>query len=190
MQTERVADICPTDTAEPRRRRARVCATTIAGAWCALTIAACGSSRPGSTGDASTGPASSNPAALAASQCMRAHGIANFPDPTQSPGGEGLSVTKTPGNATVTVAGIPFSGPAFTAAAQACKFGPGARRHGAVPESTKVKELAFARCMRAHGVPNFPDPKFPAGGGIERPELPGLNLSAPAVQQAVVTCNR
>jgi hypothetical protein len=76
-----------------------------------MTIAACGNSDPGVTGGASTGPGSSNPAAPAASECMRAHGVPNFPDPTQTPGGAGLSVTKTPGNSTMTVAGIPFSGP-------------------------------------------------------------------------------
>ena len=190
MQTQTVAAIHPQRPALPRRHCARWLTRTIAGVVSATAIAACGSSGLGATGGASTGPGSGNPAALAASECMRAHGIPNFPDPTQSPGGEGLSVTRTPGSSAVTVAGIPFSGPAFTAAAKTCRFGPGDRGHRGVPESTKVKELAFARCMRAHGVPNFPDPKFPAGGGIERPEVPGVSLNSPAVQQAEVTCNR
>ena len=30
----------------------------------------------------------------------------------------------------------------------------------------KAAALKFAQCMRAHGVPHFPDPRFPAGGGI------------------------
>jgi hypothetical protein len=44
--------------------------------------------------------------------------------------------------------------------------------------------------MRAHGVSNYPDPVFPPGGGIERPDLSGLNLNSPAVQRAIKVCNR
>ncbi len=190
MPTETVAGIDVQKTEWPSRHRARWLARTLAGVLSAIAIAACGSSGLGATGGGSTVPGSSDSAALAMSECMHSHGVPNFPDPTQSPGGEGLSVNRSPGSSTVTVAGIPFSGPAFTAAARACRFGPGGRGHRGVPESTKVKELAFARCMRAHGVPNFPDPSFPAGGRIERPEVAGLSLNSLAVQRAEVTCNR
>jgi hypothetical protein len=47
---------------------------------------------------------------------------------------------------------------------------------------------AFARCMRAHGVPNYPDPVFPVGGvwNVEmRPDR-----SSPALQRVVRACNR
>ncbi len=45
--------------------------------------------------------------------------------------------------------------------------------------------VAFAQCMRAHGVANFPDPG--AKGGIVIGPNSGLNLQAPAVQRCGVT---
>jgi hypothetical protein len=42
--------------------------------------------------------------------------------------------------------------------------------------------LAFARCIRSHGVPNFPDPS--PGGGLLFALGAGINPSSPAVQAA------
>jgi hypothetical protein len=44
--------------------------------------------------------------------------------------------------------------------------------------------------MRKHGLPNYPDPKFPSGGGIMQPSAPGLNRDAPAVEHAAGVCNK
>lgn len=44
--------------------------------------------------------------------------------------------------------------------------------------------LAFARCMRADGVPNFPDPA--AGGGFD---LNGINPASPAFRAAQTKCH-
>jgi hypothetical protein len=149
---------------------------------CAVAIGACGGS--------STKPAASSNSQLALSQCMRAHGVPNFPDPTVGPGGEGMSVNSSPGSSTVTVEGIPFSGPAFQAAEKTCKFFGGGSAPPPVSESQKLAELHFAQCMRRHGVPNLPDPQFPTGGGIIRRSVPGLNPRSPAVQHAAGVCNR
>jgi hypothetical protein len=56
---------------------------------CAIALAACGSTKPATTA-ASLNPsaATAQRAALRFAQCMRAHGVTNFPDPTangQSP---------------------------------------------------------------------------------------------------------
>jgi hypothetical protein len=48
--------------------------------------------------------------------------------------------------------------------------------------------LAFSRCMRAHGVPNFPDPS-PSGGFVFHPGA-GFNLSSPAVKAAQAECQK
>jgi hypothetical protein len=48
--------------------------------------------------------------------------------------------------------------------------------------------LAFARCMRANGVPNFPDPT--PGGGIRFQAGAGLNPDAPAVEAARTKCQK
>jgi hypothetical protein len=34
------------------------------------------------------------------------------------------------------------------------------------PGSSKAQALAYSRCMRSHGVSDFPDPTTPAGGGV------------------------
>lgn len=53
------------------------------------------------------------------------------------------------------------------------------------------RQLLLARCMRTHGVPDWADPTFPPGGGIEGGGLPsGSSRSAPSVQSAARTCNR
>jgi hypothetical protein len=46
--------------------------------------------------------------------------------------------------------------------------------------------LEFAHCMRAHGVPNFPDPG--AGGGLQITPQSGINPQSPAFQSAQKAC--
>jgi hypothetical protein len=52
--------------------------------------------------------------------------------------------------------------------------------------------LAFAKCMRAHGVPSFPDPGAPAGPdetsflGIAIPST--IDMQSPAVESAFAGC--
>jgi hypothetical protein len=121
---------------------------------------------------------------------MRAHGVPNFPDPTVGPGGQGLSVTGTPGSSIISINGINFSGPAFEHAKRACNFGPAQGGPVSIPESQRERMLAIARCLRTHGVPNFADPNFndihPAtAGSKEASQLPG---PSPALQQATKIC--
>jgi hypothetical protein len=157
---------------------------------CAVAIAGCGGSGSSAVQAAATGTNAANPQAQAASQCMRAHGIRNFPDPVKgSGGGVGLSVTMTPGSPTVTVEGIPFSGPAFTAAAKTCKFGPGSDGHGGLTAAQRRGMLENAECMRTHGVPNFPDPTFGPRGGVMGGASSGSNVHAPAFVRANQICN-
>jgi hypothetical protein len=156
----------------------------LASLTCAGAIAACGGSSPNPIASSNAAP----PLALA--ECMRSHGVPNFPDPTAGPGGEGMSVVRSPGSSTLTVDGIPFDGPTFAAAQKTCKFFAGRRGRPQVSETKKLMQLHFAQCMRKHGVPNFPDPTFPAGGGIIQPDIPGLNLNSPAVNQAGAVCSR
>jgi hypothetical protein len=51
--------------------------------------------------------------------------------------------------------------------------------------------LAFSRCMRSHGVDDFPDPKFEDGGGVTIGG-PGstFNPNSPAFRQAQETCQK
>jgi hypothetical protein len=49
--------------------------------------------------------------------------------------------------------------------------------------------IANARCIRTHGMPNFPDPTFAAGGkGVGVDLGPGENLGSPAIKRAARAC--
>jgi hypothetical protein len=114
-----------------------------------LALAACGSASGPSAGTG-TG-AGSSPGAdqfLAFSQCMRSHGVPNFPDPG---GGGGIDLSGTNLN--------PFS-PSFKAARASCqKLLPGGGPGNRGPSAEAMKQvLAYSKCMRAHGITGFPDP--------------------------------
>ncbi|HEY3774515.1 MAG TPA: hypothetical protein VGL69_16050 [Solirubrobacteraceae bacterium] len=151
----------------------------------ALTVAGCGAGGGSGAGEGTTTGGDS--ALFAMSRCMRTHGVPNFPDPTKSSGGEGLSVVMTRGSSTVTVGGIGFSGPAFTAAEKTCRFG----AYGSRPKLTEGQKqgmLRSAECMRTHGVPNFPDPTFPPGAGVSVAGESQINRNSPTFQSAAKTC--
>jgi len=153
-------------------------------AGCVVALAACGSASYISA--ATTNPSAT---ALTLSQCMRSHGIKNFPDPTSGSGGLRLELSTSPGSGTVIADGITFSGPAFQAAEKACaKLLPGAGAPPPPPTNQQKRQaLEFAACMRKHGVPDFPDPTFSPGG---RPKLPpgAINPNSPAFQHAATAC--
>jgi hypothetical protein len=127
----------------PPRRPARRAGVAIAVVVSAAVIGACGSSGTKTTAAAAGGRF------LAFSQCMRSHGVPNFPDPSS---GGGLSIN--------IGAGLNPASPAFKTAQSACsKLLPGGGP-GAGPPSAQAKAqmLAVSECMRAHGVTGFPDP--------------------------------
>lgn len=148
---------------------------------CALAIAACGSSAKPT--------ASGGDPALKFARCMRAHGVSNFPDPT--PGG-GIQIGP----------GVNPSSPAFRSAQTSCNKllpggGPGSRRPTA---QDKAQMLHMSRCMRGHGISDFPDPTLsppsnPAaysaavgrnGVFIAIPKT--IDAQSPAFKQAAAAC--
>lgn len=146
---------------------------TLAAMSCALTVAACGSSSK-RNGSASNGYAQD----VGYADCMRSHGVPNFPDP--SDGGFPLRTS-----------GINTGSPAFVAAETACaKLQPGgSRRRSPFTGEQKQQMIAKARCIRTHGVPNFPDPTTVGPGTFGEPYLPpGWNNDAPAVVRALNAC--
>jgi hypothetical protein len=65
------------------------------------------------------------------------------------------------------------------------------------PSSASSPQFALATCMRAHAVPNFPDPTLGAGGegfsivkapGSSTVTVDGISFSGPAFQTAAKTC--
>jgi hypothetical protein len=120
---------------------------------------------------------------------MRAHGIANFPDPSAS-GGIQLPAGANP------------QSPGFQSAQRACsKLLPGGGPGGGpqASESQKRQMLAMSECMRRHGLLTFPDPvstpprkgngvgiAFGAPGSFI--VIPQALINSPAFNQAAAAC--
>jgi hypothetical protein len=121
-----------------------------AGVAVVLFASACGaSSSPGGSS-----PGGSAASGVAWAQCVRAHGVPNFPDPDGSgqvpkETAQQLGVSDSVlGTATNACANLNPNNPASPqTAAQVVRNG-----------------LAVARCMRAHGLPKFPDPTTGSSG--------------------------
>jgi hypothetical protein len=162
-------------------RPGHTAAVVLATAAAALTVAACGGSTP-------RHQAGSDPL-LARSQCMRAHGVPDFPDPIKANGSEGFPGTVRQADGSMTIEGVTFRGPAFEAAEQACPQGGTAAHGSTLSERRKESFVAQARCIRRHGVPNFPDPLFgPRGWGVSVPLKAGQDPDSPAFLKAEKAC--
>ena len=66
--------------------------------------------------------------------------------------------------------------------------GGGASSSGSTAAGAGSPGVAFAACMRSHGVPNFPDPS--PGGGLLFRVAAAINRSSPAFRAAQAKCRR
>jgi hypothetical protein len=109
-------------------------------------------------------------------QCMRSHGV-SIPDPTVAPRAfKNAFNTKSP---------------AFQSAYTACGHLLPPGRPNQRPANTQAQTvalLAFARCLRSHGFPSFPDPT--ASGQLTHEMLAsaGIDLHQPALLEAADAC--
>jgi hypothetical protein len=189
----------------PRLRRARVVVVITATVGLALLAAACSSS-PSSTGSAispsgggsanspsavgagsgssSDGGSGSSSAQIAYSQCVRSHGIPNFPDPSSSG-----QIPKE------TAQQLGVSNSQLDAAQSACQhLLPGKSLSGQTSQTITTQQqqdyLNLASCMRSHGITSFPDPTF-RGGSVEFPMLQHLvDIQSTQFMQAYHTCQK
>jgi hypothetical protein len=160
-------------------RAALFAAALVAAAGLGVLAVGCGgSSREGvaqagttdtttSTGaDSQSG--SSEPSATAYAACMRSHGVPNFPDPDAEGNLPSLDLEHTP---------------AVEAARDACESLRPPRRELSPAEQTEARrlQLAYSKCMRENGVPNFPDRKPTAADRI--------HPDSPAFKAAERACN-
>jgi hypothetical protein len=161
-------------------RRAVAVAAALAGV--ALLAAACGGgSAPATATSAAQGGSTTtgNADEMPYTQCMRAHGVPNFPDPNA----QGKPFTAQ----SLQQAGIGGNSPQFQAASQACA-------HLMVPPSPAQlaqmtsEMVRYAACMRAHGVPDFPDPSTSANGGPVTSLTPSI-VDSPDFQPAEQACH-
>jgi hypothetical protein len=146
-------------------------------------VASLPSGTSGAAGSAPSGASGGDP--LAYSECMRAHGVENFPDPNSQ--GE-IQLNATPGN------GLDPDDPQMQAASKACQSLMGGRSE-AERQLTFESELKFAQCMRSHGV-QMPDPQPENAGGTPNTQSSsgqsqagsGPDPNSPQFQSALEAC--
>ena len=112
-------------------------------------------------------------------RCMRSHGVPDFPDPTASPGGGVVfQVNGGPGS------DLDHNNPTFQAADQECRSLLPGGGQAPPPSARKLAvEVGWARCMRSHGLPGFPDPNSQGAFDSSR-----FDDSSPAFQTATNAC--
>jgi hypothetical protein len=166
-----------------RSRLGAVCAAIC----CALALAACGSS----TKLTSVG-ASVSTSLVKYSECMRSHGVPDFPDPSTSQGPNAFGID---GYNFDIPANLNSHSPAYESADKNCRNGIGGDRGGPArnpAHAAKARQAALvhAVCMRQHGVPNFPDPTVTgsAQGITVRSGATGIDPRSAAFQQAQKIC--
>jgi hypothetical protein len=188
-------DRTPTQTT-PRSTRRRLSITVAALVVSALALAACGggSTNAGvaSLGTTTTAPNAAAPASNSSpggelalyATCMRANGISNFPNAATFEGPNGMKALK---GQMAQIAVKEASSPAFQAAQRACaKYYGTSRSTPHVSPERMTKLLAVSRCMRAHGVPSFPDPN-PVTGELTTPA--NIDRHSPHVIAALAACS-
>jgi hypothetical protein len=182
-----------------RRKIPSAIAALAATLGIALLVSACGGGSPGAavadvatTGTTSTTPSSTSTTGdpTAFSSCMRAHGVANFPDPDSQGRIEIVSGVGKDGQRT----GVDPNSPTFQKAQQACKkYQPNGGNPDPKAQAAAIKQmLAFASCMRSHGITKFPDPQVASGGGVRQTIGPdsGIDPASPTFQTAQKACQK
>jgi hypothetical protein len=160
----------------------------IATAGLALLAVACGGSSGSDVAQLGSTAARSDPAAASAqgngplefSHCMRAHGVTKFPDPAS-----GGAIPK------LSLAQLGVSSSRFQGAQRACRHllpNGGSGSTSAQQRYVRALALRFSPCMRAHGVPNFPDPD--STGRIPDPESLGIDQGSPKFEAANQACRK
>src|ERR1700726_1641621 len=160
----------------------------IAAAALVLLAAACSASpSPTGSGGSSAGGAAGSPSAIGYSACVRSQGVPNYPDPDSSgqlPKGDaqqfGVSTSQ------------------YQAARQACRHllptggslqqqeyqcMPNTDCPPALVQRMLTAMRKLARCMRSHGVPNFPDPTPDSQGPFFNITKVGISDAASHTQQ-------
>jgi hypothetical protein len=156
------------DGASSQRRGSRLrrdgCLVAVLACLATFAAACSGSASPSPGGSAYA-------VSLAFAQCMRDHGYPRFPGPDRA------------GNFNLT--GIDLNTPRGRSAAGACgsQAAPANPNPGQQNAQALSRGLKFARCMRAHGVTNFPDPN-PAGQN----SFAAGNGQVPLVRRALTAC--
>ena len=163
-----------------------------------MLIAAAGLALLAACGTPSAGGTAGSPSAVAYSHCMRSHGVPGFPDPASNG-----AIPKTSAQE------LGVSDSRFQAALSACQhLLPAATSSGqqaqqcmqagvcpqALVQQMLTADRSFARCMRSHGVPNWPDPIVDSEGRPVFNLVPaGITHSqthSPPISNTLIECGR
>lgn len=179
-----------------RCRRQLILVSVLAVAALALVATGCGGGSAGVASVSSTttpGGSSTNSSAqsavarfqtpLAYARCIRAHGVPNFPDPDSKGAFDKQALRN------------PTSSPRYQTASESCHrrgsvLGPGVQPSHLGVQQMMNDLLSFARCVRSHGVQNWPDPSANAEGP-DSPgfgDTPGVDTQSPQVLDAIGNC--
>jgi hypothetical protein len=185
--------------------RATLLASALAGlAGLSLLVSACGGSKSGHVAQLGSTPtqSGSNPSAdsaegngaVAFSRCMRSNGVPNFPDPDSSGAIPKLELRR-----------LGVSNSQLQSAQSACQhllprndIEPSVMQclsTGACPgpllHEILTQGLQFARCMRSHGVPSWPDPsRYPDNGApvFNLLHVHGFDPRSPQIEDKMNEC--
>jgi hypothetical protein len=133
-----------------------------------LVLAGCSGS--GSGGALNAAGSANSSSAVGYSACMRSRGVPNFPDPDSSgelpkadAGHLGVSSSQLQAAQRDCQHLLPGNGGAINAdSIQQCMLTDDCPQ--SLVQQVRSEELRFARCMRSHGVPNWPDPIIDSQG--------------------------
>lgn len=137
---------------------------------CVLAVVACGGSGTGRGGAHSGGIEPT----VAYADCMRSHGVPNFPDASA---GGGFDIPST----------IDAQSPAYLSARQTCTSPPSRAATRGLSDRQKLELIAATKCMRAHGI-NVSDPTF-NGAYMTLDELDQTTIASPAFKRAEPVCH-
>ena len=186
----------------PRRawqRPARIAAAINATAALALLAAASGGSSSSTrSGSSNAGGSATSPSAVAYSACMRSHDVPNYPDPGsggQLPKGDaeqfGVSNSQLQTARRACQHLYPSNGGSFQQLMLCENTGDCPQ---AVVQQALTEMRSFARCMRSHGVPNWPDPTIDSQGrpffDVSRAGLSHAYTHSPLVESKDRECGR
>jgi hypothetical protein len=164
-------------TGEDLRRKRRPLATLALIAM-VVPISACGASAPAGSGTGSGGSgggdltATAHAKAVKFAECIRSNCVSEFPDPNAS----GQFAYGIPSGSSP----LDPSSAAFQHAIGACNTLEPARFIAtSFTPTQRSARLKFAQCVRANGVPNFPDPTAtgPLVDVSNGSRIPGLNAT-------------
>jgi hypothetical protein len=146
-----------------------------AAAGIALLTAACGGGGAAAGSGASPSASSTYAKEVAYAQCMRSHGVPQYPDPNSN------------GQTDLNGATINMQSAAFQSATKACQsLAPNLGQSSNSQQQNVTNALKFAQCMRSHGVPQYPDPD--SNGSFHISVSSGINPQSPTFEAAEQAC--